>query len=175
MKDLIEMVSELKGCQFASMTYENEVKCKAAVKKQLGVITKLVELRNIQIGASYENAVNNHLENMQEIPDFKAFPLPFGEWVAGQENKLIEHKGQLYLRFYEVRNTVSKVTYNVNGVPATPNQIQLIEENLYASSSYSNRQAEHGLTEQEDQVEPRVIKVDNILILKTNKQEYAAA
>ena len=175
MKDLIKMVSELKGCQFASMTYENEVKCKVAVKKQLGVITKLVELRNIQIGASYENAVNNHLENIQGIPDFKSFPLPFGEWVVGQENKLIEHKGQLYLRFYEVRNTTTKVTYNVNGVPATQSQVQLIEENLYASSSYSNRQAEYGLTEQEDQVEPRVIRVDNILTLKTNKQEYAAA
>lgn len=179
MNDLVKMVSELKGCQFASMVYENDAKCKKIVKEQLGEVTKLVEIRNIQVGADYESAVNRHIANKGGQPVFESKPLPWGKWVEGQVDKLIEHNGQLYLRYYEVANTAQTVTYKVNGVVATPAQVKFIEDNLTAEGkktfSYSSRQAEFGLVNEDEQVEPRVINTDNIIELKLNKQVYAAA
>ena len=179
MNDLVKMVSDLKGCQFASMVYENDAKCKKIVEKELGKVTKLVEIKNIQVGADYESAVNRRIVKAGGQPVFESKSLPWGKWVDGQVDKLIEHNGQLYLRYYEVANTTQTVTYKVNGVEATSAQVKFIEENLTADGkktfSYSNRQAAFGLVDEDEQVTPRSINTDNIIEIKFNKQVYAAA
>jgi hypothetical protein len=159
------------------MVFENEVGLKAKAKELLGVVTKRVELINIQVGANYENAVNNHLVKEGESPEFVAQSLPWGHWVDGQVNKIIEHNGVLYMRFYGLRNTSEKRTYKVNGVDATPEQEEIIKANLLASETkprFSFKQAECGLVNEDEQVSPSTIRFENILTLKLDKQVAVA-
>lgn len=120
----------------------------------------------LQFGYSYENAVNNRTEE-----EFKAEELPWGKWVDGQVNRILEHNGEYYGRFYEVKNGNREVVYLVNGEIATEEQVEIIKQ--FTPKSKSNRQEEVGI-EVENQVKPRTYKFSSIVGLKCGELEYNA-
>ncbi len=166
MSELEQFIRDIKGCKIATLSYQTDVKLPKKYGID-GVVTKVVSM-SVQINYNYENAVNNRLDRQGDTRIFSTQKLPWGQWVKGQENKLIEHKGELYLRYYLMKNTKSDKAYFVNGVSATQEQVATIQ--MYERSKYtqSGTQAEVGLTE--NQVMPKNVKLSGILVLKTDGQ-----
>ena len=161
-------IKNVKGCQFISMAYVSEPSLNNAQKAAIGILSNecgsvVIEKRvfgQFQINYSYQNAVNNRGKKEQGEPiNFVAAPLRWGSWVEGQENKLIENKGIIYLRYYGVQNAKVQTEYFVNGVAANESQVALIKE--FTERKISKSQANAGLTE--NQVICRDVKIDNIM------------
>ena len=169
MKTLISMIESVKGCQFANIMFVAD----GGIPKKVinGNVLKVVNTR-VQLNYSYENAVNNRLAKQGNEKTFVAQSLPWGSWVEGQENKLIEHKGNLYLRYYEYKGAEYRQMWFVDGVQADEEQFYAIMNYLESkkNKSASNRQAESGLTE--NQVKPKLAKVSEILMLNVNGEEW---
>ena len=158
------------GNSFVSLTYVSEVKIKKNdIITKADKVTKETKLINLQVGANYENAVNNHLASQGQSRDFTALSLPWGEWEI--VNKLIAHKEKKYVRFYKCANTKTEsITYFVNGTQATAEQIDAIEQYRYKSSHFSGTQAASGLTTY--QVQPFNVESENIISLTMNGTIY---
>jgi hypothetical protein len=167
MKRLEDFIKDIKGCKIATISTKTTIKLPKKYGID-GVVTKVASNMQVQLNYNYENAVNNRLERQGDTRIFTTQELPWGKWVKGQENKLIEHKGELYLRIYLMKNTKSDKAYFVNGVAATQEQVATIQ--MYERSKYtqSGTQAEVGLTE--NQVMPKNVKLSGILVLKTDGQ-----
>ena len=171
---VVNAIKSVKGCQFISMAYISEPTLNKAQKAAIGALSgngeplPVIEKRTrgqFQINFSYENAVNNRGAKEQGEPiNFVAAPLQWGSWVAGQENKLIENKGILYLRYYGVQNGKVESEYFVNGVAANEAQIALIKQ--FSERPIVKSQANAGLTD--NQVICRVVKIDNITEITIN-------
>lgn len=166
MKNLFNLVAEVKGCQFGTIQYISEG---GIPKKVLGgaVVTKLVTAQ-MQIGYSYENAVNNRLEKQGNEGNFVAESLPWGSWLI--PNKIITHKDTLYLRYYDYKGASKDSVWFVNGRIATTHEMELIVTYLRSKDTASKRQAEYGLTE--NQVKPKVVKMHNIVLLSVGGHTY---
>ena len=157
-----------KGNGFISMAYISEPSMNKAQKAAICALSGMpddtpIEKRTrgqFQFGVNYGNAVNNRGEKEQGAPiDFTPAPLRWGSWVEGQVNKLIEHKGELYLRFYGLKNGKVENEFFVGGKPATEQQVALIKQ--FTERVQVLSQAAAGLTE--NQVIARTIKIDNIM------------
>ena len=166
---VVRMIENVKGCQFANITYISDGGIPQKVLGKGVVVTKLVRT-DCQINFSYENAVNNRLEKQGNERNFVSQSLPWGNWVVGQENKLIEHKDTLYLRYYDVNNADIQSLWFVNGRIANAEEFKKIMEYLQSKKKSISTQENVGLVE--NQVKPKVVKVENILRLAVNGQVY---
>jgi len=161
---VINAVNNIKGCQFIGMEYLSAVKLNKAQSAIIGgAVTKVVS-GQFQINYDYENAVNRRLASQGKEPNFSAKSLPWGVWV--EFNKLIEHKGATYLRFYGVANEIPSVTYYIDGKVADDEQTKLIKG--WTEKAPSATQSEVGLVEH--QVVPRNINILNIQRIVINKE-----
>lgn len=168
MKTLVSMIENVIGCQFANIMF---VAGGNIPKKVISGDVKRVIKTKVQINYSYQNAVNNRLERQGEERTFVAQSLPWGSWVEGQENKLIAHKDSLYLRYYEYKGAEYKEVWFVDGEQANAEQFAAIMNYLESKKKpSSNRQSESGLTE--NQVKPKLAKVNEILMLNVNGEEW---
>lgn len=154
---LIDEIRNLVGCKIANIETLTEVKLPK--KSGLQCVTKFAE-GEVQLNYSYSNAVNNRLEKQGDDRSFTSKPLPWGNWFI--PNKVIEHKGNYYLRYYLMKGKELNETYFVNGRPATQSEIDIIKE--YDKPSTSATQTAVGLLE--NQVEPKVVRFENIVSLK---------
>lgn len=166
MKNLFNLVAEVKGCQFGTIQYISEG---GIPKKVLGgaIVTKLVSAQ-VQINYSYENAVNNRLEKQGNEGNFVAESLPWGSWLI--PNKIITHKDTLYMRYYDFEGAKKESVWFVNGRVATSHEMELIVTYLRSKNTASKKQAESGLVEH--QVKPKVVKMENILTLCVGGRTY---
>lgn len=170
---LLNLAKSVKGSQFISLNYISEPSMnkaqKAAVRAMSGaddsaVIEKMTS-GQFQFNMVYENAVNNRGEKEQGAPiDFVAAPLSWGSWFDGLVNKVIEHKGELYLRYYGLKNGKVESEYFVGGKPATAEQVSLIKQ--FTEKKPSATQTAVGLTE--NQVIARCVKFSNIISITMN-------
>jgi hypothetical protein len=166
--ELIQKVANISGCRFAGIEYKSEENLPK--KLGLGVVTKIV-CGIVQINYSYENAVNNRLKKQGGAGTFQAESLPWGTWYS--ENKVIEHKGQYYLRYYAIVGQKLDTAYFVDGRPATPAEIATIKGYKDSKNKTSARQATEGLTD--NQVTPRCVNFDNITAFKCGDIIYEQA
>lgn len=86
--------------QYSRLVYRRAIKTKAGctdfVEKEVEMVARA--------GISYSN--------MAAAPETTG-PLPWGQWIPGHENYLIQHKGSIYVR---VAPQSAKSRYFVNGV-----------------------------------------------------------
>ena len=186
--NLFDILANINAASFVSVVSMTEPKMNKRgnplANANVVKLTKAV----LQFGYSYENAVNNRIEKINsyidendmfdgeivydiiEKPNFKSESLPWGKWVEGFENKILEHKGEYYARFYEKKNDHREVYYLVNGELATEEEVAIIKQ--FTPKSYSNRQAEVGIEDYADQVKPRTYKFSSIVGLKCGTIEY---
>ena len=169
MKNLVSLISEVRGCQFAELTFISEGGIPQYVLGKGHKVYKVVN-GNYQIGYSYENAVNNRLDKIGSDVEFKAESLPWGSWIEGQENKLIENKGSLYLRYYKHSNGNEQGWWFVDNRPASAEEFSKIMDYLRSKKDESDKQTKAGLIE--NQVKPRNVKLSNIIKLVVNHQVY---
>lgn len=167
MKNLVSMIEGVKGCKFANITFVSDSGIPQYVLGK-GFKVSNITRTDCQLNYSYENAVNNRLAKQGDEKNFTAQSLPYGSWVVGQENKLIEHKGNLYLRYYDVKNADRATMWLVNGRKANAEEFDKIMDYLKKKKekSDSNTQTNVGLVE--NQVKPKNVKLCNILKLVVN-------
>ena len=159
--EFAEVINNLKGCQFASIAYVSDT---ASIDKKLiggkknpynGKLKSITTMSGIQIGANYENAVNNRTEERE----FVAESLPWGEWM--RPNYLISHKGNVYLRAYKTKASDTKVAYYEDNVLVEDKAtLSDINKNIRTNGE-SKRQSEIGIDEK-DQVKPFTVNIANI-------------
>ena len=169
MKNLVNLIENVNGCQFANITFVSDSGIPQYVLGKGNKVSNITRM-DCQLNYSYENAVNNRLEKQGDERVFVAKSLPWGEWVEGQENKLILHKDSLYLRYYEVQNAKRATIWLVNGRTANAEEFRKIMDYLKSKKDNSNTQSNVGLVE--NQVKPRTVKVSNIIRLAVNGCEY---
>lgn len=163
---VLNAMQALKGCTFATLAYTTS--CGFPKKSGLDKVEKCVTIKGAQLNYDYENAVNNRAEKATGAPvNFKAGSLPFGAWVQGLENKVIEHKGAYYLRFYTQKNSHTSVEYIENGQPCDQARVAQIKAYLATKGqSVSGTQAAVGLTD--NQVEPKALTISKLHYLTFN-------
>ena len=131
-------------------------------------VTKRVK-RQMQFGYSYKNAVNNRIEKAGGERNFIPKPRTWGEFVVA--NKIISHKGSFYGNFYLMPNEHITSEYFIDGRKATAEEIAEIRKFEVAHKhTASATQANAGL--EENQVQPRPIKFENIVSIKVKGNEY---
>lgn len=167
---MFNALCETKGCQFISYVSIKEHKMNKRNNPLYGRVRKITA-SNCQFNYNYEKAVNNRLEKAGKEGNFESSTLPWGKWIEGQENKLIEHKGEIYVRLYKAKNCKRKVEYLVDGRIATEEEKAIISA-YTPKSSGSVKQAEYGLSE--NQVEPFSVKLKDIVRLAINDVRYIA-
>ena len=165
---VINHVAPIKGCMFATIAYFTN--CGFPKKSGLQNVQKYVVAKSEQINYDYENAVKSRAEKeVGTQVNFVAQSLPFGHYVKGLENKVIEHNGEYYLRFYEQKNAVVEVTYFENGQPCDQARVAQIKAYIASKGKpTSGTQAAVGLTQ--NQVKPKALKINNICYLTCNGQ-----
>lgn len=164
--ELMNEVKNIKGCVFAHVEYIADEK----IPKKWGIngkVTKLVS-GQVQLNYDYENAVNNRLEKLGKERTFTAKSLPWGVWET--PNKIIEHKGDYYLRYYCFKGGKMESVYFVDGRPALQSEINIINEWKKSKKTGSATQSAEGLDE--NQVEPRCVKFANITYMKCGNLIY---
>jgi hypothetical protein len=161
---LQQAVTDLKGCKIAHIETLTDVD----IPKKWGingVVTKRAE-GQVQLNYSYGNAVNNRREKEGMDRSFEPEPLRWGEWLV--PNKIITHKGKLYLRYYLIPGQYLDDEYFVDGRPATDDELKIINE-WKASKKQSSRQ------EQENKVKLANVTFENIVSLKCGEINYEMA
>ena len=165
--ELVTIVSNVKCCQFASISYGTPVealnkKLKGGQKNEYyGRASSITSMSGVQINANYENAVNNRIDGDEK---FVAEKLPWGEWLV--PNKVIVHKGKHYLRLYVTKSVKKTTSYYLDGEKTDINIGNEIRE-----SKPSARQAEVGIAA-EDMVKPFTICADNVSSMTLNGVTY---
>jgi len=119
------------------------------------------------INVNYENAVNNQLqrEDKKQLT-FSGYSLPYGNWVEGLENIVIEYKGEYQLRYFTgmSNNTKGDITWHyANGEQLTEWEISQLSGFLSKKSPAKNQGTEK-------EIKPRNIKFAGITEIKMNGQ-----
>ena len=162
-----QILADQKSCTIINVIANTEVKMNKTNNPYFGRVTKL-SIERMQFGYSYQNAVNNRLDKVGEEKDFIADKLVWGEWLY--PNKVITHKGALYMRTYNMKNAEYRCFYMVDGRKATPQEIAEFTPFIQKSSSFSKKQAESGLVE--NQVKPKNFKFSSLVRITMNKTKY---
>ena len=168
-KELALTLKGFKGSSLCTIEMTNEVKAnkKGRVSKVpfteafRGTVYRSYK-ESGTFGISYENSVNNQLKRESKDNDFVSESLRWGQWY--DVNKIIEHKGNFYLRYFVNMNANSKnpkgtVYHYADGTKLTQAEIARLAEYLPPKSS-SSRQG----TAKE--IEPRAVKFSGINKLK---------
>lgn len=172
--ELINLINNAKGCQFVGIEYSTD---KESLNKKLQGGKKntyydkvsCITSMTAQMGASYENAVNNRIDDENPMKgEFVAEKLPWGQWV--KPNYIIEHKGTFYIRLYMVKTSNVTKTYFFDGNKADEATSKDIQQNIREHAT-SNRQAEVGIAE-ERQAKPFNVKVASIEQFTYNGKTY---
>lgn len=160
------LVNNVKGATFLQLVYKGSQKMRKT-NNPFSEIIKRTEM-NVSFFGSYQNAVNNRLKKAGLEADFTANPLPWGEWSVA--NKIIEHKGAKYVRFYVHKNSNAKTEYFYNGDLLQGGELQQAKT-FFQDHTESNRQSEAGLDVSE-QSKPFTIQINNILQINVNGETY---
>ena len=126
------------------------------------------------IGADYELGVKNELlKQGVELPEFNATSLPWGTWKI--PNKLIEHKGEYYIRTQSRPGQRRAVPVKVlcyqdkNGNALPVNEVKP----FLPVKAASNRQIDAGMSrETKEQVWVRNYKISSLLRIRINGETF---
>lgn len=124
-------------------------------------------------GANYEKSVNGQLSRHGMKEEFQADSLPWGEWVI--PNKVIAHKGKLYLRLQTTsgqrKRQPAKLLgfFDVNGKPIPKEEVKPFLPKVVESE----KQAEVGLGHISEQVFVRTYAMDSIVRIRCKGETFA--
>lgn len=194
MSELINVIKFFKGCTFVSVvwfsnsesmndkliamkTADGKGRALKANNPLFGRLTAISVGINLQLGIDYENSVNNRLKKNGIGEKFEAEKLPWGNWFEYTNEKgktiscfprLIEHKGNMYLRLYKAKNTSIRTNYYLDGNRVSYDSIK---DYLKEENHESGKQAALGLSE-EEQSKPFTPKFESIKVMKINHTTY---
>ena len=170
--DFIQLVRGMKGCKECTIRYTTPTesfngKLKGGRQNPYyNRVNTATESIRCQIGKNFENAVNNRITT----PDttFEAGALRWGEWDSFP--RLIAHKGNFYIRYYIECNTITNITYYLDGEVASDTEVAAIKATFYPKRE-SKTQAAVGVVGKK-QVNCKDINVKNIVSVSIDKKIY---
>jgi hypothetical protein len=194
MCELVNVIKLFKGCAFISCVWfsnkesmnDKLVAMKAAdgkgraLKANNPLFNRLTAVSvgiNLQLGIDYERSVNNRLKRNGISETFEPESLPWGRWFEYTNEKgetistfprLIEHKGNMYLRLYKAKNTNIRTAYYLDGQKVSFNSIK---DYLKDDNHESGKQSALGLSK-EEQSKPFTPRFDSIRVMKINHTTY---
>lgn len=153
---LRDKLAGIKGTTFVGVLSRTDAKARKT-GNPFGPIMKRARFA-ATVGASYGGAVNR---NGNGVAEFKPQPLPWGEWDT--PNKVISHKGKLYLRTQTTarqRKFVKPVVAfeTEAGAPLSYSEVKPFLPEKRATKT----QAKVGLETAESQVQARTFAFDSI-------------
>lgn len=166
---LFQILSNLKGCQFAHLT----ITTKVVIPKKwgvIGVVTKRFD-GQVQVGADYENKCNNELERQGDARTYVSDGLRKNcVWEVFPYVIRNTANGNKYLRFYGVETNVPSTTeYFVDGRPATADELVIIREYVKSTHKPCKKQIIEGLKKE---IITRDVTFENIDFIKVGGQIY---
>ena len=170
--ELVAVVTNVRCCTMCSVAYvtpTDAINGKLEGGKQnafYGRVKAINAVSGIQLFANYEKAVNNRLKGSGK--KFEAEPLPWGEWLVA--DKLIQHKGKRYVRFYVTKSQNTDKVYFLDNERADSETATVIAANIRERKA-STRQGAVGIKEK-DMVKPFNLCIDNIVSLTLNGVTY---
>lgn len=141
--DVIAILNTKNNGQFFKIQYATDAKLSAkgkngnhrVIKVTTATARKGINYKNMKtVKARFEAKIASGEMTREEADNYK-MELPWGQWKAGYEGLVIEHKGQDYIRLYTSPNK-SKVTYYVDGVEKTKEEVMATG---YVIPSYFNK------------------------------------
>lgn len=143
-----------------------------------GKIEKREVFKSIGIASEYESAVNRRRQiaatdaGEAEYESFESASLSWGQWLTGSRT-VIEHKDQLYVRFYKHRNTTCEVTWYLNGAQIEKSKLTewLPADELDDTADKIIGSDRQGL-EIEDRIMPFTAALRNIVECTVNGTKY---
>lgn len=166
---LIQVLTDIKRHTFVELEYTTavNVRKKGNTKFIEYPVTKHTKT-NVSFNGSYQNSVNNRLDKKDIERTFISEPLPWGMWKLYP--KLIEHKENVYARFYIHKNSTFDNVFEYNGKVVSGADLYELYQFLPPIQE-SPRQTEAGL-EIDEQCKPLTININNINSLTINKIKY---
>lgn len=168
-KEIVHLITNLSGAKPIGIEAETDAKARKT-GNPFGVILK--RSRSVGfVGARYGSAVERQQLREGEAPDFDAAPLPWGNWLV--PNKLIEHKGKLYLRTQTAPGQRERQSAKVLSYRGESGQFLSKEDvkPFLPEKQFSVKQEAAGLVK-EKQIEVRNFALDNILKLRIGGRTY---
>ena len=168
---LIQMIRNINGATFASLTYRvDESKSKTVMKKKL--LQKEVTV-NVSLNAIYSNKINKILDKKQdETPDFTAQKMNGKEYSFDGCKSIVENaKGNRMLYCFIEHNAKRLTTYFYNDCVITKENA--IKKDLFTPAFFKPKDTV-GRRNVDKQYDFSVItpSIKNIKRIKINKEEY---
>lgn len=160
-EELKDLIANTNGAALVGMVCETEEKL-LKTNNPFGPILKRIRTVGI-VGADYEQAINNQLDKQGIKDSFESSNLPWGKWLI--PNKIIEHKGQLYLRTQTTPSARRKIPVKVLSYRDINSGRYVNAEDIKPfkpAKSVSGKQEMVGLENAEEQVWIRTYKFDSI-------------
>lgn len=121
-EEVIKKIHSIPAGQFVNIETAKELKVRAGFRGN-----KVVKFshKTVRFGCQYEN-LHSTIEGRADgsLPAENA-GLPWGNWKPGEENYIVEHKGNTYLRCATSPNK-SKNIYVINGVLSTKEAAEMM-------------------------------------------------
>jgi hypothetical protein len=122
--------------QFVGVSWARPMKTRKGISD---VITKSVR-STVQVGAKHDNRASVIEARANGEAPAENQGLPWGQWVEGLENRLIEHKGAFYVRLYPIHNAdgtprACKTVYRLNGKSVS----RAVIESLCLASEFAEK------------------------------------
>lgn len=172
MKELKNFIEELKKGSYMQVITCTEPKMRKTNNPYIGRVEKITLYYGVRTGVDYANCINNAMQRVGIDDTQFIADAPRGmQWAAYPFIlKSIKDESQLYLRISIDKSSKSVSYWNVDGRLATDAEVAVIKNFLPAVSG-SAKQAQAGL-ENEDQIQVRSIKFENIVYIKQGEREY---
>lgn len=169
-ENIINALYNKKGNGFVGIVYVADVRMnKTGNPLATHNVVKCVKTQ-FNFGLIYENAVANRASKEQgEKVEFVADKAKGYDWECYPYLLRAVKTQELQVRMYCKQDAKVDSVYFVDGHLATDGEIAIIKE-FAQTSSYSVKQAEAGLTE--NQVKPRNIRLKNIIKLSMDNEVY---
>ena len=162
----INTISALKKGTFGvEITTATEPKMKKTGNPFIGRVTKISVYYNAILGVSYENAVNGRLEKKGLERDYVSEAPRGKKWYNAFFYVSEKDSSVYYLKIGMRKNTTCRSHYLVDGRPITESELAMLNEFLYKPSGTCNKQAEHGL-EEDEQYRIVAPKLENVVEIK---------
>ena len=166
------LINDVNGSQFIGVTTRTPLdmrkgRSKANRNPYYGRV-EIVKTRSLAFGwRGYEQNINARLEREGLEPNFKTEPMSGRRWVC--YNKVEQNRyneNQYYVRFYTPKDNPFTFHYLVDGIEATPQQIEEFTPWISEKEEdFSYKQSECGLTE-DKMLFPRCPKVESIVSVR---------
>jgi len=149
LSELLQKLDAKQNGAFINVVYTGELPLTAAAKKA-GMTARKVTEMTIRKGIDYDKqqSVQNKIANGKVL----THELPWGNWKAGHEGLIIEHKGQDYVRLYAGPNK-AKTKYFINGTEQAYADLEKL--NCLVNSFFKPKM--------EEKPDAMTIKISNIL------------